>query len=690
MTEPSPDNASIPEIALSKGDLALVLAGYKTLHYIAASPVLQDQTVMLVDRDDAQLRFPVRITASDHVANKNIKNAERSAAGRYIPARLNEHGFYPSYCLPEAEAEASHYQRITMRLLSPNDFKPGSDATLQAMRDHLKWYEQAARTLEPHVRSAHRYTFRMGNEIRKQDRDKELPAREPTRDEYRVLYGVDSSLTDAMQYLRSDQKKAALEPLQQRLYAPSEALRGALKKSFTRTQRHSATPERSYETHARFMEMAAHTRLVVPPGNAALIGMRAVRYVARIDNSNMEPYLGFHDEDTQGIVLLEANESRKSSHTDRSFLLPVAIDLAEPINVFASELSDAIAHQAGYLSAEAMRKSMNIKDGQNPRIHMFRARPLGPQDIEHHELDKAQSIYHDWMNAVGDAWRESGDKTIRQARRFVDALPPEAQRRCLHHIASPEELVSGPQAIPNRRQTGPIPALLQRGWRVPVEKPIAKAPRQPKKITPPTPGETMRVNGPQEGYESVEFTSPVLDPDLILSIDDNMDDALLGVPVSTKKRNWRDRVHDHQAQPFHQGEATAAIDRAFSAYTPEQLAALSPEEQLAIAENAVASYNKDLLGSMTRAELQAYSREWAFHGAAPMPRSSNLRRNAEGDLVRGAHEGERVTRANTPKHARRDWRAAWSAQQVDPKNPTEDDDPQPEQFSQTFMRGRQR
>ena len=437
--QPSSPRAPI-EVHCSKGDLALILAGYKTHHFIAdAAGFSANQPLVLINGSGADaIRIPVRVcSAEPYHGNAPLDGPALKPYGRpttRIPSTA-ERSVSPQTLAKRAANRARESARAFVRALEPpvpeewyastisgntNSIGPLYDVHLRLplgdnpraeLKQLGKDYTHAYQKLAPCMSEAHRYEFNQSTELN-------LPPEDP------------SGLL-AMRFLREHYRPVNLEKVLARMRQPYESIAEQLRAS-TRANHASRKliPSHSHvevegQRIATFPEWYGSTPIETSMGRAALIGMGAtsnMAFTAPLDLAEKRNPRGEHR-----AMLMAAKSNYLGNHSTPVRLdLPVLISC--PTETPATQLTDEQARTHGYLSAEGMRRALKIAPDENPTIYSYPVRLAHPYEMDANE-QRGTEHYLKLMETVRTAWSSKGD-SVRRAELFFKTLPPREHEYC--------------------------------------------------------------------------------------------------------------------------------------------------------------------------------------------------------------------------------------------------------------------
>lgn len=185
------------------------------------------------------------------------------------------------------------------------------------------------------------------------------------------------------------------------------------------------------------------------------------------------------------------NKPVTAARPDYSFQPAITIDLMDERlgeTFFASAITDARAHEHGYATASAMRKSLNLVNGEDPLLFSYGMRVANPVDMVTEDSDKAGTRLVERRDAAYRVWSElPNEKTVRAAREYLETLP-EQERFTGIALITPREKLNGlaayaPEGALDLNHAGsrvlPQEVAALRG--LPIE---ALPPEKPKAATP--------------------------------------------------------------------------------------------------------------------------------------------------------------------------------------------------------------
>lgn len=147
------------------------------------------------------------------------------------------------------------------------------------------------------------------------------------------------------------------------------------------------------------------------------------------------------------ITLLACqNKPVTAARPDYSFQPAVTVDLMDERmgeTFFASAITDERAREHGYATAGAMRKSLNLVNGQDTLLFSYGIRVANPVDMVTEDADKAGTRLVERRDAAYKVWSElPNEKTVRAAREYLETLP-EHERLTGIALITPREKLNG-------------------------------------------------------------------------------------------------------------------------------------------------------------------------------------------------------------------------------------------------------
>lgn len=140
------------------------------------------------------------------------------------------------------------------------------------------------------------------------------------------------------------------------------------------------------------------------------------------------------------------NKPVTAARPDYSFQPAITIDLMDERlgeTFFASAITDERAREHGYATAGAMRKSLNLVNGEDPLLFSYGMRVANPVDMVTEDSDKAGTRLIERRDAAYRVWSElPNEKTVRAAREYLETLS-EQERFTGIALITPREKLNG-------------------------------------------------------------------------------------------------------------------------------------------------------------------------------------------------------------------------------------------------------
>ncbi len=148
--------------------------------------------------------------------------------------------------------------------------------------------------------------------------------------------------------------------------------------------------------------------------------------------------------DERMLVTLTAcqNKPVTAARPDYSFQPAVTIDLMDERmgeTFRASAITDARAHEHGYATADDMRKSLRLTQGEDPVLFSYGMRVADPVDMVTEDSNKAGTYLIARRDAAYRVWNDlPNERTVQWARNYLETLP-EAQKLQAIALITPRE-----------------------------------------------------------------------------------------------------------------------------------------------------------------------------------------------------------------------------------------------------------
>ncbi len=436
--ELSAPTAAIREIPMSRGDLALVLGGYKTAHFVSHELRPGELTCFICGEGEETIRIPVRIqSVEENHRNAPLTNPELKPFGRVLgqPAKerkptlsaqtlekqQRKHSAAPARASAKAFLAAEEPALKTEYFASDFDKTPRYAIHFQRemnpdmpRREVEKWlveYRRAYAQLEKPIRSAHGYLHPVASHLEDV----------PTEDFWQAIH-----------FLRKNKKPFSVDAILSDMREPIERLSAGLRvEPSTATFEPVADRlERQAKLISEYPAWHCSNELESTVGRTGLLAMGAISRLAY-----REP-IAFKQEATanhEHRAILHATRSAQVSGVPESNYIDLPIMIsnhAEPHH--SGDLTDAIAHQHGYRSKEKMRRALELNPGEECEFYSYPARVAYPHELCHND-DRGKHQFSALMERVYDVWKTKGDSILR-AEKFLATLPEKERQHATWRI----------------------------------------------------------------------------------------------------------------------------------------------------------------------------------------------------------------------------------------------------------------
>lgn len=469
MTTASSKRKKLPhyhEIQVSKEDLTLVLAGFKTLHYFSDDKGIRvGSTVLLTHgRGEDKIIVPIVIDSSKVVVADTVLTPEETkATGRYVTgeykhpigtrdsarnleraARLAAEPKLPAF-YHAADISGgplnSRVSRMTFHVKTAEPLKP-KDA--KRFRGYLR---NAYSQLAPLVQEAHTYEFpRLGKDA--SGKPVPLPA-----------IPEDMGMVRAVRFMTKKLNTSSLNTILSELSLPGTI--SSRRNPGLGAPDYKGNADTTIDGIGLGRMLAAYPSLRVDQGAGVLAAMGAINMIA----SPAPLQSKFTNADGSMLITLRAVQKNVVNGGDYNFEYPVVVPLQEPMALKASEVTDQLAQACGYRNAEVMLKAKG-----NPEFlhfYTFREYLLGEVPL----YEEAGGKHHiDFMHGANNAWLNSSDTSIKYAREYLDSLPEAERTQHIVKITNRRHIhevdPNAPPPLMKRNGNGPLPADTESYWRL--------------------------------------------------------------------------------------------------------------------------------------------------------------------------------------------------------------------------------
>lgn len=223
--------------------------------------------------------------------------------------------------------------------------------------------------------------------------------------------------------------------------------------------------------------------------------------------------------DERMLVTLTAcqNKPVTAARPDYSFQPAITIDIMDERmgeSFRASAITDARAHEHGYATADDMRKSLRLNQGEDPVLFSYGMRVANPVDMVTEDSNKAGTRLVARRDAAYRVWNDlPNERTVQWARNYLETLP-EAQKFQAIALITPREKLTdellpyAPGGAFDRNHKGKrvLPQEVAALNGLPEEARPAPA------TTPPPPPLTQRPKGKLKGGEGWTLISAAKPP----------------------------------------------------------------------------------------------------------------------------------------------------------------------------------
>lgn len=508
-----------PEVSVSAEELALVLSGFKTLHYFNTNTSMQtNRTILLTcGRGEHKITVPIVVDSGKVVASFSVLNPEETkATGRYVTgeytpfvgkrdtarnqeraARLAAEPKLPALyrALDIAGSDGNNHvtQRIRFHVKTATDLKP-KDA--KRVRGYLR---NAYTKLAPLIKEAHNYEF---PQLGKDALGNPVPLPNPPEDmgmvralRFMTKQLDTTSLSDVLSHLSlpgtisskrnpikgrlpeiaGDKSLDGIGGLGRMLVAyPSVhsdlgtgvlAAMGAIKMIASPAPLQSRDEKTLEDIKRKVVQLREELKTLKAEGKKLTRINEIEKEIPALKVQATQLAERLKHDDGRLLITLRACEHRNgiSGHSKYDFEYPVIIPKQEPLSLNASEVSDQLAQECGYPTAKALLKAKG-----NPEfLSFYRFEQTLPADLPEYEA-KAGKRKIERLHDVHAAWKGSGDSSIKRAYEYWNALEEPERTRALLEITNrrhaKEVDPNAPDPLVKLNGNGAIPADVQKLW----------------------------------------------------------------------------------------------------------------------------------------------------------------------------------------------------------------------------------
>ena len=192
----------------------------------------------------------------------------------------------------------------------------------------------------------------------------------------------------------------------------------------------------------------------------------------------------------------------QSKVTDRGYVahhldLPMQLDMMGERVINTRHLTNEQAFDLGYSNAKAMRRLLGLKPGVNIDLYLYPV-AMTPANELPFDRDRTGSRINAYLDVLNDAWKQSTDPSMKDARKHDAMLPASQQREGFLRVANYREMTAeeqqphlnnqGTRPVPNDVRAARIYAPSKEATHSDAEKPTKK-PRRMKEPRKKTEGE---------------------------------------------------------------------------------------------------------------------------------------------------------------------------------------------------------
>lgn len=433
------------EIEVTRDDLVLALAGYKTMHFISGDQLPASQLIYLTHGEGEQKLIVPVIAKHCTPDNRNggLNEREIEMSGRFTrtsppPARMNvseatlkkrerveKQKMLRAEENPLLFAALEHAGDQAPEEIYPQDFVaknavgqlhrlefslPDNEMLhlpLSAWKQFKPHYARAYQTLRWPVCAAHNYVFYRPPHVLRADAI-DMPD---------APLGNDCLL--ALRYLKAHQQ-SSLEDLLARMSAPGNQAR-----TKTTVPYYAPPSEPPYpESEGRWQEMAGYPMARSSLATGILAAGGAIKRMASLTPpTESKPQHHSKGRPDHSIFMVKARNrgDSRTSYKQYDFEIPLAQPNAIPVTSFtSSEITEEIARAHGYLSVKSMRIDLNL-NGHDVMIYSRPVAPIRPEDLGMIPKERRATALLDIRSKLGAAWN-SGIKPVQPAKEYAATL----------------------------------------------------------------------------------------------------------------------------------------------------------------------------------------------------------------------------------------------------------------------------
>lgn len=446
----------VPEIALSRGDLALVLGGFKTMHYFDKSLTEHlkpgERINFVWGAGSGKITIPVIVghTAATDPAEP-LSNGLLQLTGRFVSKPMREEDTSRRISKQTKEKKVKNQARQSarsfMRAWEPSIPEQltaadiaGSDhpsllafhlyahpqlSDKEAMRTIRHHYRDAANALAPYMQRAHGYMAN-GNSNGKEfmpppnDHSTYLAARFLARHDQ-------GSIKEYIQRMHGAASRLSPQPL------------GFI----------SPEPKIPHPDGIGQNALLGGSSESISLGRALLLFSGATSFVVtREPLVYANPKMNYPEPVTMRLQAL--GPASKSGYRKHAVEVPMEIDVAESVTLMTGRISDEKACELGFTDRKALMRELGLKKDANELIYVTPVRGLS-RDLPI-DTDRLGSYWNKVMDGLHDALingkngahsKRSGllktdknlEPSVREALAFISTLAPEQQQQIHNSVA---------------------------------------------------------------------------------------------------------------------------------------------------------------------------------------------------------------------------------------------------------------